>query len=338
MNEVIAQLHARKSVRAFTAEPVSAEDERAILEAACQAPTGGNQQPYTIIVARSQELKDALAISCDHQPFIARAPLVLVFCADVRRWYQAFVDEEGCDPREPGLGDLLLAMQDATIAAQNAVVAAESLGLGSCYIGDIMENCEEHRAMLGLPEYVMPAVMLVIGHPTQQQKERRKPKRFPLEAVVVEDRFEVRDTRPDIADKLAAQHETIGAFCTRKWNSGFAREMTRSVRAWEDGFPYAGSEPVPQQPHEGAWDERAQRVAEREADLVQVQSANARMAAARAQLEEARAAAERLAAYADSGQWLADYEADEAGELPAELRRGVLSQDALHDALADFGA
>ena len=113
--------------------------------------------------------------------------------------------------------------------------------------------------MLRLPEYVMPAAMLIIGHPTQQQKERRKPRRFALEAVVMEDGYELRDGRSDIEEKLGAQHETIAAFCTRKWNSWFSCEMTRSLRAWEDTFPYRGEGPALQ---EGSWCEREQRVAD----------------------------------------------------------------------------
>ena len=68
----------------------------------------------------------------------------------------------------------MLAVTDCVIAAQNAVTAADSLGLGSCYIGDIMERCEFHRELLNLPDYVFPAVMLVIGAPTQQQLDRPK--------------------------------------------------------------------------------------------------------------------------------------------------------------------
>ena len=145
MNEVIEQLHARKSVRVFTDEPVTSEEEREILEAACQAPTAGNQQLYSIIVVRDGRKKAALAESCDHQPFIAKAPLVLAFCADVRRWYRGFT-AAGTDPREPGVGDFLLAMEDTMIAAQNAVVAAESLGIGSCYMATSSRTARSRRA------------------------------------------------------------------------------------------------------------------------------------------------------------------------------------------------
>lgn len=243
MNPIIESLHDRRSTRAFTAESVSAADERAILEAACQAPTAGNQQLYSIIVVRSQERKDALAESCDNQPFIAQAPLVLAFCADVRRWYEAFEADPDAHPRRPGVGDLMLAVEDATIAAQNAVVAAESLGIGSCYIGDIMENYERQREILDLPRYVVPAILLVMGHPTPQQLERTKPRRFELETVVFEDTYrrqEPDEIRAAIARKSQGLGERLAAFCERKWNSDFSREMTRSVRAWIDEFPFDG--------------------------------------------------------------------------------------------------
>jgi nitroreductase len=240
-DNIIESLHARVSIRAFTDEPITAEEERTILEAACQAPTAGNQQLYTIIVVRGEDKRKALVESCDHQPFIARAPLVLVFCADVRRWHRAFTAAQGCDPRDPGVGDALLACVDASIAAQNAVVAAQALGIGSCYIGDIIENAETQREILALPDYVMPACMLVMGRPTEQQLHRQKPKRFDLDTIVSVDSY--RDAPEDelleaIGNKLRGGKESIAAFCDRKWNSDFSREMIRSAKVWLDGFPF----------------------------------------------------------------------------------------------------
>ena len=173
MNQIIQSLMARKSVRSFTDQEIPEEIIQVILEASTQAPTAGNQQLYTILRITDPEKKHRLSISCDHQPFIEKAKLVLVYCADCLKWYTAF-KESGCDPRDPGEGDLLLAVCDAVIAAQNAVVAAESFGIGSCYIGDIMENIEEQRDILDLPPYVFPAAMLVFGYPTEQQILRKK--------------------------------------------------------------------------------------------------------------------------------------------------------------------
>ena len=129
-NPILQSLFDRKSVRVYEEKPIPAEMKQAILEAAAQAPSAGCQQLYTILDITDPALKEALAESCDHQPFIAKAPLVLVFCADCKKWYDAYL-EAGCTPRAPGVGDLMLAVTDAAIAAQNAVVAAESFGIGS---------------------------------------------------------------------------------------------------------------------------------------------------------------------------------------------------------------
>ena len=70
MNEILSSLHQRKSVRVYTGEPVSPAAKRAILEAACAAPTAGNQQLYTILDITDQALKDRLAETCDHAPTV----------------------------------------------------------------------------------------------------------------------------------------------------------------------------------------------------------------------------------------------------------------------------
>ena len=240
MNQTIRELMARKSVRAYTDEPIPAAAKAAILQAAVNAPTAGNQQLYTIIDVTDPALKAQLAETCDHQPFIATGKMVLIFCADCRKWYEAF-RAAGCEPRDPGVGDLLLAVSDATIAAQNAVVAAESLGIGSCYIGDIMENREEHQRLLNLPRWVFPCCMLVFGYPTQQQKDRCKPERADMAHIVHENAY--RDMDDDelaqlFGPKAGARPyaEWMRAFCDRKYNSDFSREMTRSVAAYLADF------------------------------------------------------------------------------------------------------
>lgn len=239
MNEVIRQLRERKSVRVFTKQPICKEEKEAILIAAAQAPTAGNQQLYTILDITDQTLKDRLAQTCDNQPFIAQANLVLIFCADCQKWYDAFQDA-GCEPRKPGTGDFLLAANDAIIAAQNAVVAAQSLGIGSCYIGDVLENCEIHREILHLPKYVVPVSMVVFGHPTEQQLSRKKPQRVEMHYVVHENGYRQTDAQERqnmLAYKASGDYGTwIRAFCKRKYNSDFSREMTRSVNTYLKDF------------------------------------------------------------------------------------------------------
>lgn len=239
-NAITRSLYSRKSVRAFEDRPIPEELKQEILLCAAQAPTAGNQQLYTILDMTDQALKDQLAISCDNQPFIAKAPLVLIFCADAQKWYDAYI-EAGCSPRVPGAGDLMLAIYDAAAAAQNAVVAAESFGLGSCYIGDIMEKCETHRAMLKLPEYVFPALMLVFGWPTAQQTQREKPARCDMRHIVHQNSYRRMDgpeLREMLSQKTASRpfEDWVQAFCKRKYNSDFSIEMSRSVAKYLKAF------------------------------------------------------------------------------------------------------
>ena len=244
MNPVLQQLHDRKSVRVYENRPIPPEVKRAVLEAAIQASTAGNMALYTILDITDPEKKAALAKSCDDQPFIATAPMVLIFCADYHRWYDVFcqyVDQV----RKPDTGDLFLAQADALIAAQNAVVAAHSLGLGSCYIGDITENYEYHRQLLNLPKYVVPAAMLCFGYPTAQQESRPKPPRHPAEDLVHENGYDL-EKAAQMPRMLEVQQGKSGEelagyirrFCQRKWNSDFSREMSRSctemVKQWRE--------------------------------------------------------------------------------------------------------
>ena len=242
MNEVIKQLHERKSVRVYEDRAIAPEIKQAILEAAIQAPTAGNMALYTILDITDPEIKAKLAVSCDNQPFIATAPMVLIFCADYRRWYDVFCKFVE-DVRKPDMGDLFLAQADTLIAAQNAVVAAHSLGLGSCYIGDITEHYEFHRELLNLPQYVVPAAMLCIGYPTDQQRSRPKPPRHSVSDLVHENGYDKAKSY-DMLRMIARQQNKTGPelfdyitrFCKRKWNSEFSREMSRScteiVKDW----------------------------------------------------------------------------------------------------------
>lgn len=240
MNNTIKELYDRKSVRVFTEQEITDDQRQEILNSAMQAPTAGNQQMYTIIDIQNQELKEKMAVLCDNQPFIAKAKLVLVFCADFRKWYDAFV-VAGANPRKPAVGDLMISVSDSAIAAQNAVVAAHSMGIGSCYIGDVMENAEKMKETLNLPQYVFPCVMLVFGYPTQQQIDRPKPLRSDLEDIVCIDTYKTKDEEA-LKKLFANKYENVAfeewakAFCERKYNSDFSKEMSRSVKEYIKDF------------------------------------------------------------------------------------------------------
>lgn len=252
MNQVMEVLLNRKSVRAYEDRSVPEEVRAAILRAAMRAPTAGNMMLYSIIEVTDQSAKDTLARTCDNQPFIARAPLVLLFLADYQRWFDYFIvsgveqvcEQKGEVLRKPEEGDLLLACCDALIAAHTAVIAAESLGIGSCYIGDIMENCEAHKDLFGLPEYTFPICLLCFGYPTEKQTQRPLTARFRDEFIVFENRYkrlsagEFEEMYRQRHERMATDEVNPGALpnvgqlvYSSKYNAGFAKELNRSVRA-----------------------------------------------------------------------------------------------------------
>lgn len=240
MNSIIQNLFNRKSCRMFTDKEIDMNDKKLILESAMQAPSAGNQQMYTILDIQDKKIQETLSKSCDNQPFINQAKMVFIFCADFQKWYDAF-ESSGCHPRKPGVGDLLLATSDACVAAQNAVVAAESLGIGSCYIGDILEQHDLHRELLHLPQYVVPVCMLVFGYPSNSYKNQVKPTRCKLEDIVHVNTYQkksVDQLQSMFAYKAQGKNyeEWIQAFCTRKYNSDFSREMTDSVKKYINQF------------------------------------------------------------------------------------------------------
>lgn len=252
MNPTLTLIHNRRSIRNYADTPITREEKDAILAAAMRAPTAGNMMLYSIIEVEDQALKEKLAVSCDHQPFIAKAPFVLVFVADYQRWmdfYQWSEAPQACtekdlQPRLPQEGDLMLACCDALIAAQTAVIAAESLGIGSCYIGDILENSEVHQELLNLPQYTFPITLVCFGRPAVVREEPRPMHRFDRKFIVHRDRYEpinpadfpdmMKDALhqfPNIQPGDAAKKIAQGMY-NRKFVSDFSVEMSRSVRKW----------------------------------------------------------------------------------------------------------
>ncbi len=257
MNQVIEVIHNRKSVRAYEDKPLPEDVRDMILKSAMRAPTAGNMMLYSIIEVSDQEAKDKLVETCDNQPFIAEAPLVLIFLADYQRWFDYFkvsgveqlCSEKGVPMVKPEEGDLFLACCDAIIAAQTAVIAAESLGVSSCYIGDILENYEIHREMFNLPQYAVPICMVCFGYPSVEQKERKRTERFGEEFIVFKNRYkrlgeeEFKEMYAGVYERLMAgsadkrDQPNVGIrMYKRKFSAEYAVEMRRSVRTILDAW------------------------------------------------------------------------------------------------------
>ncbi len=254
MNETLRLIHTRTSTRVFSAEPVTAQEKRVIVESALRAPTAGNQVLYTILDVEDQALKDRLAVTCDDQPFIAKAPWVLVFLADQQKWidvYAAARVEELPGPHRPlvpGLGEFMMACSDALIAAQTAVIAAEALGIGSCYIGDVLENGETHAELFGLPNHVVPVAMVCFGRPGI---ERPLTPRYEGRLVHTNryhrlTRTEAEAVNEDLAQVHAphgfkGEYRAYGQFVyEKKFASAYQAEMNRSTAWWLERWQRPG--------------------------------------------------------------------------------------------------
>ena len=236
MNEVIEILKSHTSIRKFNETKITDEQVQCIVDSAMRGATAGNMMAYSIIKVRSKETLSKLAKSCDNQPFIESADLALLFVADNYKWHRFFkernIEESFPDYKGPCISDFMLGIQDGMIAAQNAVIAAESMGIGTCYIGDIMENYEYHKELFNLPEYTMPITLIVMGNYDTKPQTRD---RFDESCVVFDDVYP--SIPKEFIDKMFSKEESDNSdfavkFYKRKIDAPFFKEMIRSINKY----------------------------------------------------------------------------------------------------------
>lgn len=239
MTNTINELIKRQSIRVYSDKKISKKNKDLIIKASINGPSAGNMQLYSILDITDKKIINKLSVLCDNQAFIKDAKMVLIFLADYQKWYDAF-NSLNIKIKKPAVSDLLLACEDAIIAAENSVCAAYSLGIGSCYIGDIMENYEKIKKLLKLPRYVYPACMVVYGYPDKKHIGN-KPKRFDNKYVVFKNaykRLNKKDLEAMFKDKTKAKgyKEWMKWFASWKVNSAFSREMKRSANLYIKNF------------------------------------------------------------------------------------------------------
>lgn len=172
-NDALKLLIERASCRSFTDEKISDKSMRLILESGVHAATGGNLQPYSIIQIENSAVRARLAEMCG-QAFIATAPTHFLCCIDwhrIERWAKL---EKAPFTANQAFRHFWISFQDTIIAAQNMCTAIDALGLGSVYIGTIMEFIPDVRRMFELPSGVLPVVLLCLGHPRGRPTPRKK--------------------------------------------------------------------------------------------------------------------------------------------------------------------
>lgn len=258
-NPILRCIEDRRSVRNFKSNPLSKEDEDAIIHAALRAPTAANLQLYSIIVVRDSKRKAVLAETCNHQPWLASVPFFLIFCADYQRLYDYYdiagvgdkCKQLGAEYVRPGEQYLLLATCDAMAAAQNAVLAAQSIGAASCYVGHIMDHYETHRELLKLPPYVFPVTILAIGYPNvipKTQSPRFDPQYLVFEneyhRLTTQELYACYDRWPNPPENNHFQAENAGQYhyLKRHMLSNCYQEGIRSLRVALKNWDYGHSE------------------------------------------------------------------------------------------------
>lgn len=247
MNQIIEVLKNRSSLRKYDNKMITDEDLDHILENTMRAPTAGNMMPYSIIVIKDELMKERLSHTCDEQSFIKNAPVLLVFVADYQKWFdyyrindvEKFCQENGRSFNGPSSAHLFLALEDALIASENAVIASESLGIGSCYIGDIMENYETHQELLNLPKYAFPVAMLCLGYYPEGYKKTTKD-RFDKKYIVFNETYqklnndEITSMFSDLNKRFSEKNSYNAKNYAQlhyafKTSSDFSHEMERSI-------------------------------------------------------------------------------------------------------------
>jgi nitroreductase len=173
-------LLSRRTIRKYSDRDITEQDLNYILEAATRASTTGNMQVYSIVVTRDKAMKELLAPAHFNQKMVTQAPVMLTFCADFNR-FNKWCRQRKAEPGYDNFLSFVTAAIDAIIVAQTACVAAESKGMGICYLGTVTYMADKIIDILHLPAGVVPVATVTIGWPAETPDQ---PDRLPLEAVV----------------------------------------------------------------------------------------------------------------------------------------------------------
>jgi nitroreductase len=180
-NPVIDCLLNHRSIRKFKPDPIPEDTLDLLLQTGVRAASAGNMQQYSLVVVDDPDTKREL-VGNQHFEDAAVVIVALVDQYRMQRWL-ALNDAPFYNDQ---LANVFVPFWDATIVLQNIVIAAESLGLGTVYIGGSLSM--NMRDILGAPAYTMPAGMVCVGWPDEEPEQRP---RLPLEAVVHRNRYHI---------------------------------------------------------------------------------------------------------------------------------------------------
>lgn len=234
MNSFIDLLSSHRSVRRFKDRPVALATLKTIIRAAQCASTSHHFQAYVIIHVKDTENKKHIAQLAGPQPWVAQAPVFLVFCADLTRLEQTCL-WHGLDAEKGWAEQFVVATVDTALAGQNCMIAAESTGLGGVFIGGIRNDPQTICDLLEIPDHAYPVFGMCLGYPDQSPDI--KP-RLPLDLIFKSDTFHSdadKQNQKKITDKYDRQIRRYylnrdSNLKDQTWTSQTAQFMSRVIR------------------------------------------------------------------------------------------------------------
>ncbi len=183
---MIESIFNHRSIRKYQNTKIEKSLLDKILEAGTRASTTGNMQVYSIIASTNEKIKDELWAAHFKQDMVKQAPVVLTFCADFNR-FNKWCKQRNAEPAYDNFLSFYTASIDALLVSQNVAVAAESFGLGICYLGTTTYMAESIIRILDLPNGVVPVTTLVMGYPDENPDLTD---RLPLSAIVHAEKYQ----------------------------------------------------------------------------------------------------------------------------------------------------
>lgn len=181
----MASIIERRTIRKYKKEDIPADKLEAMLYQASRAATMGNMQLYSVVITRSEEMKEKLSPLHFNQPMVKGAPVVLTFCADFNRF------TKWCDLRNANAGydnflSFVNAASDTLLYVQAFCSLAEAAGYGTCYLGTTLYNPKGIIDVLQLPRLTFPMATITLGVPDEQPEQ---PDRLPHLAYIHEETY-----------------------------------------------------------------------------------------------------------------------------------------------------
>ena len=223
----MASFSNRRTIRKYKQEDIPQEKLDALLFLASRAATMGNMQLYSVIVTRSEEMKEKLSPLHFGQPMVKGAPVVLTFCADFNR-FTRWCEQRNADAGYDNYLSFLNAVSDTLLYVQAFCTLAEDEGYGTCYLGTTLYNPQGIIDLLKLPKLTFPIATITIGVPDENPEQ---PDRLPHLAYIHEETYH--DYSPDQLDIIYYFKEQL------EENKSLGK-LTRR-RNWDRWSPNAGT-------------------------------------------------------------------------------------------------